>query len=243
MEYYKILTLENLPNEEWKNMDIIDGEDYEGYYSGSSYGRIKRNERNIINKNGVLQYFPEKILSQSYDGKKNPYLMVGLSKNNVSKSKRVHRLISFLFIPNDDPQNKTQVNHKDENKLNNCAYNLEWCTPEYNMNYGTRTQRQSEALKEKYANREIKFNFPNPKVPVVQLNENFIKIKTWNSITEIANFWGVKPSNISRVLTSNNNSYKGYYWMYLEDYIEMVQFFNEINCCNIPVDGFIDFSK
>ena len=224
MEYYKILTLDNLPNEEWKNMDIIDGEDYEGYYSGSSYGRIKSNERTIINKKGVLQYCPEKILLQKERSIKNPYLIIGLSKNGNTKKKYVHRLISFLFIENDDPENKTLVNHINEIKTDNRAENLEWCTPQYNITYGSRAESPL-------------------KRSIVQLDKNFIKIKTWSSVTEVANFWGVKQSNISRVLTSNNNSYKGYYWMYLEDYIEMVQFFNEIDCCDIPVDGFIDFSK
>ena len=191
----------------------------------------------------VYSYLTHKFLKAS-PNKLSGYLVVCLrDKNGKQYVKKIHRLVAEAYLENPNPFEFNQVGHKDENKLNNCAYNLEWCTPEYNMNYGTRTQRQSEALKEKYANGEIKLNFPNPKVPVVQLNENFIKIKTWDSITEIANFWGVKPSNISRVLTSNNNSYKGYYWMYLEDYIEMVQFFNEIDCCDIPVDGFIDFSQ
>ena len=93
----------------------------------------------------------------------------------------------------------------------------------------TRTERQKETS--------------NTKVKVVQLDKNFIKIKTWSSVTEVANFWNINQSNISRVLNSKNNFYKGYYWVYLQDYIEMVQIFNEIDCCDIPVDGFIDFSK
>ena len=229
MEYYKILTLDNLPNEEWRSMNIIDGEDYEGHYSGSSYGRIKGNERNIINKNGVLQYFPERIISQIQSRGKHPYLNVGLSKDGKAKKKYVHRLISFLFIPNDDPEHKTQINHINEIKTDNRVENLEWCTPEYNINYGTRTERQKETS--------------NGKVKVAQLDKNFIKIKTWDSVTEVANFWNINQSNISRVLNSKSNFYKGYYWVYLQDYIEMVQFFNEIDCCDIPVDGFIDFSK
>ena len=58
------------------------------------------------------------------------------------KSKRmlIHRLVAQAFIPN--PNGYPQVNHKDENKLNNHVDNLEWCTAKYNMNYGTAVARR-----------------------------------------------------------------------------------------------------
>lgn len=51
----------------------------------------------------------------------------------------VHRLVAQAFIPN--PNNLPQVNHKDENKINNCVENLEWCTARYNYNYGNAIKR------------------------------------------------------------------------------------------------------
>lgn len=53
----------------------------------------------------------------------------------------LHRIIATLFVNN--KYNKNQVNHKDENKLNNCANNLEWCDSKYNNNYGSHIIRSA----------------------------------------------------------------------------------------------------
>ena len=76
---------------------------------------------------------------------KNNYLRAHLCKNSKIKTFGVHKLVAIMFLPN--KFNYNQINHKDENKQNNCVNNLEWCTTIYNINYGTRTKRAVETRK------------------------------------------------------------------------------------------------
>lgn len=65
------------------------------------------------------------------------YLRVFLSKNSKKKGFFVHRLVAKAYIPN--PEGKAQVNHKDGDKKNNHVSNLEWTTPEENINHALDT--------------------------------------------------------------------------------------------------------
>ena len=67
------------------------------------------------------------------------YLMVDLYKNNKASKLYVHRLIAEHFIHNDDPVNKTQVNHKNGNKLDNSIANLEWVSHGDNIRHAVQT--------------------------------------------------------------------------------------------------------
>ncbi len=61
------------------------------------------------------------------------YLVVRLKNNGKSSTKVIHGLVAKAFIPN--PENKTEVNHKDLDKSNNCVDNLEWNTRSENMKH------------------------------------------------------------------------------------------------------------
>ena len=128
----------NNTQEIWKDI-----EDYEGLYQVSNLGRIKSLEREVIAGRGHKKVIKKEKILHPTDNSFG-YLMIQLTKNGAQKNFLVHRLVAKAFIPN--PNNYPEINHKDENKYNNCVENLEWCTKLYNMNYGTRKKRQSETV-------------------------------------------------------------------------------------------------
>lgn len=104
--------------EVWK--DVVG---YEGYYMVSNLGRIKSMRFRHIKR--------EKIMNASI--RPDGYMSVGLSKDGVTKTRTVHRLVATAFLEN--PNNLEMINHKDENRSNNAVDNLEWCTRGYNQLY------------------------------------------------------------------------------------------------------------
>ena len=103
-----------------------DIEGYEQLYQISNLGNVKS-----------FQTGKEKILKPNKT--KKGYLRIELWKQGKYKKYLVHRLVAQHFI--DNPNNYEQINHRDEDKTNNCVSNLEYCDCKYNINYGTRNQR------------------------------------------------------------------------------------------------------
>lgn len=124
----------------------------------------------------------EQILKQYTAKRKNSgYPMVYLlSKTGKWGPNAVHRLVAELFIPNSN--NLPIINHKDENKLNNNADNLEWCENDYNQNYGTRNERISKALTGRKLSDETKHKMSEAKKghTVIMTNEWKKKISEAN---------------------------------------------------------------
>ena len=125
--------------EVWK--DVVG---YEGLYQVSNLGRIKSLPRLVHFKQDLYRMTKERILKNSV--LKSGYCKVTLCKPGSQKLTLVHRIVAQAFIPN--PLNLEYVNHKDENPLNCCVDNLEWCTHTYNLNYGTCRERMSKSAKE-----------------------------------------------------------------------------------------------
>ena len=129
--------------------------DYEGYYEVDQFGRVFSVERTVtVNDNGRVYEKPVKARQLKQWTHNNGYKMVSLTKDGKTISYYVHRLVAEAFI--DNPNGYPMINHKDEDKTNNFIDNLEWCTNEYNVTYGTARERQAEALRGRKMSEETK---------------------------------------------------------------------------------------
>lgn len=170
----------------WK---IIDG--YPNYMV-SNLGRVK-----------TLNYKRsgrEKIMSLLDNGL--GYFKVCLCSNGKVKQLYVHRLVAEAFL--DNPNNLSEVNHKDENPSNNCVSNLEYCDHKYNMIYGTRNERASKKL----------INHPNKSKVILQydLNGNFIK--EFPSAAEVERQLNISTQNVTACCRGEYKYTHGYIFSY-----------------------------
>lgn len=157
---------------------------FEGTYEVSNLGKVKS-----VRKGNALTG------SHCHGG----YIHVILCRKGEKKiTRNVHRIVAEAFIPN--PNNLPQINHKDENKLNNRVENLEWCSGTYNMNYGT--------VKEKTGHKK----------PVEMLDENYNLIAVFKSGVEASEKTGVHKQSISNCCTGKSTYTRGgFHWRFHEE--------------------------
>ena len=118
---------------------------------------------------------------------KNGYLYVYLSKNNKLKKHYIHRLVAMAYIPN--PENLPEVDHKDNNKTNNCVNNLQWLSHKDNTR--------------KSCNKAI-----------LQFTLYGEFVREWPSATDVGR---EVRTNIVQCLRGKNKSALGYKWFYKDD--------------------------
>lgn len=123
---------------------------------------------------------------------KNNYLQVKLFDGSIRNYKNIHRIVAETFLEN--PLNYPQVNHINENKLDNRVKNLEWCSAKYNSNYGNRNSK----IRKK----------------VLQFSKNGILITIYDSTVEAGLSNGIPHQNISACCRNEIKSAGGYRWEY-----------------------------
>ena len=155
----------------WKDV-----EGFEGLYQVSTWGNVRSLDRHVNTMGNSKRLVKGKILKGSPD--KDGYLIVHFRKDGKEFAFKKHRLVALAFISN--PENKSQVNHIDENKTNNYVCNLNWMTCKENINHGTHNERCAKSN--------------SKKVYQYSLDGKFIR--EWDSISDIHNN-GFKGAHIS----------------------------------------------
>lgn len=180
-----------MKNEEWRDVA-----GYEGRYQVSSMGRVKSLERKFPIWNGGERIQKERILKPIDNGR--GYLQVVLCTGGNRKRFFVHRLVCQAFHEN--PKGKPQVNHINEDKTDNRAYNLEWSTARENCNHGTHNERVAKAQSKQ----------------VGQYTLDGELIKVWESLTEVKRQTGFCQSHISQVANGKRKTAYKFIWKYVE---------------------------
>ncbi len=156
-----------LENEKWLPI-----KDYEDIYQVSDHGRIR----------GL------KGLRASGDNGAG-YRIMPLNRNGGQKMNYVHRLVAKHFIPN--PDDLSQVNHKDGNKSNNHIDNLEWVSPSQNINDA---HNKGQMVKR---TREVKtLNIQTDDV----IRAMYLRYKQTGKVGETAREFGIPRTTLSSIV-------------------------------------------
>lgn len=106
---------------------------YEGHYQVSNTGEVRSVTRTLPHggaRGGLYTHKGKPVVQRENSC---GYLRVNLCVNNKRKKHFAHRLVAEHFLVRDEE--RLHINHKDCNKTNNTATNLEWCTPSENIQH------------------------------------------------------------------------------------------------------------
>lgn len=173
-------------DEIWKDV-----EGHEGVYMVSNLGRVMSLDYRHTGKKKILK--PIKIA--------NGYL--GVHRRNYGGKWPIHRLVAKAFIPN--PNNYPCVNHKNENKGDNRACNLEWCDHQYNNTYGNRLKKMANTRRN-----GVRTHTGN----VLQYSIDGELISTYPSTIAASKATGIERSGINRCALGVHHTAGGYKWVY-----------------------------
>lgn len=170
----------DLEGEEWR--DIAGWE----FYEVSSLGRVRTKEHLREGKNETQTMCKSRIKKAYLDD--DGYERISLYEGARTKLVGVHRLVASAFIPN--PNSLPQVNHKNANKSDNRAANLEWVSNLVNIRHS------------------IKVGVRDPHTfakPVIRVSDQ----KIYSSVAELHREIGDSYYSYNRILYYLTNSQDG----------------------------------
>lgn len=171
---------------------------FEGLYKIGSDGTvISLPKQHCSGRNGSgISHRAQRILHGSRD--KDGYRVIGLSKDGRVYAKKIHRLVAEAFL--DNPENKKEVNHKDLDKANNTADNLEWVS-------------HSENQKHAYANGRLNHIAIGRTIHAYNARTGEF-LWTCESIKLACRTYGLDERTISRILSGSprHKTHKGMYF-------------------------------
>ena len=160
--------------------------DYADKYEVSNFGRVRS-----VSKNKIMRGQPTK----------GGYLRIRLYKNKKYESRMIHRMVAEAFIPLPDNENKYEVDHKDDNVINNVVENLQWLTHAENLEKSFQRGHQSR-----------------PKKEIIQFDKNWNFVNRYESKNE-----AFRQTHICHIGECAQGIYPtagGYYWRYIDDMTE-----------------------
>lgn len=139
------------------------------------------------------------------------YAEVSLWKHNKGTHKRLDRLFAEAYIPN--PNSLPYINYKDEDTMNYCLDNLEWCTQSYNQRYGTVNERRGLNISAAMKGCPKPWVAEHKGIPVVAIDGWGDEVY-YSSAREAARQLGLDQSSITAVLRGRRKSTGGYRFRY-----------------------------
>jgi len=171
--------------ETWKD---IPG--YIGEFQVSSKGKVKSLDRRVGKYKRLVHGC---VMKHFIDDAGYPRIAL-----NAQKKYKVHRLVAMAFIPN--PYNKPCVGHLDNNRLNPCVENLEWCTVKENVAHCIKSNRQRI---------QIPGEHPKSK-PVIAINLQTKERINFASQKDAARQLGIWQTHVNGCITGRCKTTKGY---------------------------------
>lgn len=165
-----------------------------------------------INRNGVLRNVKSKRIIKGYT-ESNGYVRVKLENKCLGGIVRtsIHQLVAEAFIPN--PNNLPEVNHKDSERANNCADNLEWVTHAQNMRHAYHDGKNAKSV-----SKGLREHSGSTRKRVSNGSSVFCSISDaakWLSSNGKALNTASGIAGISAVCRGKRKSFGGYSWKYV----------------------------